>query len=278
MRNPSRPPRALRAPGRVGVLVLAASLALAPAPSEAIAPVLLLLVKEVARNVAESMIKDALLSGLEGTGCKGIALANALRALDQQRGGGMSAMSAMAGLPTMPSLPGAMPAGLAGGLGGAVPADVAAKMASLMPGMGQLPAGIGLDPGQMAMLANLQQSMAEPLSPQETIATIDELADLGFLPKPVQSELKECMVVLPTSIAALGMGMGMLKPIVPKLRQARAELHALSPAEQDEVAVALAQEIAPLPAEQRAEFVESLGSGFFPPRVVAGVKGRLGVR
>jgi hypothetical protein len=151
-------------------------------------------------------------------------------------------------------------------------------MAALMPGAGQLPAGMALDPEQMAMLAQLQQSMAEPLSPQETIATIDELADLGFLPKPIQSELKECMVVLPTSIVALGMGMGMLKPIVPKLRQARAELHALSPAEQDEVAVALAEEIAPLPAEQRAEFVDQLGSGFFPPRVVAGVKERLGGR
>jgi hypothetical protein len=46
----------------------------------------------------------------------------------------------------------------------------------------------------------------------------------------------------------------------------------------DEVAVALAQEIAPLPAEQRAEFVDQLGSGFFPPRVVAGVKERLGAR
>jgi len=120
--------------------------------------------------------------------------------------------------------------------------------------------------------------MAEPLSPQETVATIDELADLGFLPKPIQKELKECMVVLPTSIAALGMGMAMLKPVVPQLRQARAELHALSPAEQDEVAIALAQEIAPLPAEQRAQFVEHLGSGFFPPRVVAGVKERLGAR
>ena len=193
---------------------------------------------------------------------------------------GMSGISGMSGLQKMPSVPGlgGLPAGLAGGMGGAVPADLAAKMAALMPGAGQLPAGMGLEPDQMAMLARLQQSMAEPLSPQETIATLDELADLGFLPKPIQNELKECMVVLPTSIAALGMGMAMLKPVVPQLRQARAELHALSPAEQDEVAIALAQEIAPLPAEQRAQFVEHLGSGFFPPRVVAGVKERLGAR
>ncbi|MEO5845131.1 MAG: hypothetical protein ABIQ33_09845 [Caldimonas sp.] len=301
--------------------MLAAALALAPAPSEAIAPVLLLLAKQIARNVAESMIKDAILAGLEGMGCKGIALANALRALDLRRGGGgavgmlgasglpagaanLAAMSGMSGLPKMPSMPatgavpgmpslqgmagmsglpgmpgqpglGALSAGLPGGVGGAVPTDIMAKMTTLMPGVGQMPMGMGITPEQMAML---QQAMAEPLSPQETIATIDELADLGFLPRPIQSELKECMVVLPTSIAALGMGMGMLKPVVPMLRQARAELHALTPAEQDDIAVALADEIGPLPAAQRAEFVDYLGSGFFPPRVVAAVKARLGAR
>jgi len=313
MRHGSASPGAHRTSGRLGALALSAALALAPQPSEAIAPVLLMLAKQVAKSVAESMIKDAILSSLEGMGCKGIAMANALRALDAKRGGaslgvlgaaglpggavslrggapgvpglggmsGMSGMPGMSGLPGMPVLPpglGTLPGGLAGGAGDAVPADVAAKMAGLMPGGGQLPAGLGLDPEQMAMLAGLQKSMAEPLSPQETIATLDELADLGFLPRPIQSELKECMVVLPTSIVALGMGMGMLKPIVPQLRQARAELHALTPAEQDELAVALAEEIAPLPAAQRAEFVDQLGAGFFPPRVVAGVKERLGAR
>jgi len=317
MSNESRSSDAPRPASRLGAFIVAATLALAPAPSEAIAPVLLMLVKQIARDVAESMLENAILSGLEGMGCKGIALANALRALDLKRGSGGAAlgllgatrlpsgaaalpagvigmpglsgmpgmsglggMAGMSGLQKLPSVPGlgGLSAGLAGGMNGAVPADMAAKMAALMPSAGQLPAGMGLEPDQMAMLVRLQQSMAEPLSPQETIATIDELADLGFLPKPIQNELKECMVVLPTSIAALGMGMAMLKPVVPQLRQARAELHALSPAEQDEVAIALAQEIAPLPAEQRARFVEHLGSGFFPPRVVAGVKERLGAR
>jgi len=98
------------------------------------------------------------------------------------------------------------------------------------------------------------------------------------LPKAVQTELKECMLVLPASIPALGMGMAMLKPIVPQLRQAREQMRSLSPAEQDEVAAALAAEIAPLPKEQRAEFIEHLGSGFFPPRVSDGVKQRLAVK
>ena len=151
-------------------------------------------------------------------------------------------------------------------------------MQRLMPSASELPAGAGPGPDQRATLANLQQSMSQPLSPPETIATIDELADLGFLPKSVQGELKQCMVVLPTSIPALGMAMGMLKPVVPQLRQAQAGLQALSPAELDEVAAALAAQIAPLPAEQRAEFTEFLGSGFFPPRVVTGAKARLAAK
>jgi hypothetical protein len=97
---------------------------------------------------------------------------------------------------------------------GTIPPEMAARMSAMMPAGGQMPAGLG--PDQMAMMARLQQAMGEPLSPAETVATIDELAELGFLPKPIQAELKECsMVVLPTSTVALGMGMGMLRLIIP---------------------------------------------------------------
>ena len=266
----------MRAAGRCAAVMLALAVALTPIRSDAIAPALLLLVKHIAKDLAQSMLKDALLSGLSGMGCKGIALANALQALDRRGGAGVGP-GPMGGLPKMPA---GMPnlggmTGMPAGLGGAIPADVAAQMRALMPGLGQLPAGAGIDPDQIAMLAGIQQAMGEPLSPPQTVAAIDELAELGFLPPAIQAELKECMVVLPSSIPALGMGMGMLRPIVPQLRQARDELRALSPAEQDEVADALAREIAPLPADQRAEFVEYLGAGFFPPRISAGVKARL---
>ena len=256
----------MRAAGRCAAVTLALAVALAPIRSDAIAPALLLLVKHIAKDLAQSMLKDALLSGLSGMGCKGIALGNALQALDRRGGAGVGP-GPMGGLPKMPA---GMP-----NLGGAIPADVAAHMRALMPGLGQLPAGAGMGPDQIAMLAGIQQAMGEPLSPPQTVAAIDELAELGFLPPAIQAELKECMVVLPSSVPALGMGMGMLEPIVPQLRQARDELRALSPAEQDEVADALAREIAPLPADQRAEFVEYLGAGFFPPRISAGVKARL---
>lgn len=270
---------------RVLTLACAAALATAPAPSAAIAPALLFMVKQIAQQAATSMIKDTLLSSLNGMGCKGMALANALAALDA-RGGGAGALlggmpklpvgMAMPNMPTMPTLPGA--AGMTlGGMpqGMAIPPEMAAKMGTMMPGGGQLPPGMGLDPEQMAMLTQMQRSMNEPLSPTETLATIDELFELGFLPKSIQGEFKECMVLVPATIPALGMGMGLMKPMIPQLRRAHDELRALSPAEQDEVAATLAQELRALPTDQRAALLEHLDSGFFPPRVAQGAKAGL---
>jgi hypothetical protein len=175
---------------------------------------------------------------------------------------------------TMPGIPGGM--GLPNLPGGAgIPADMAAKLSEMMPDAGQLPPGMALDPDQMAMLADMQQAMSEPLSPPETLSTIDELFELGLLPKAMQTELKECMVLVPATIPALGMGMGMVKPMIPRFREARAELQALSPAEQDEVADILAREMESLSDDQRAAFMETLDSGFFPTRVSEGVKAQL---
>lgn len=244
---------------RALTVAFAAALATAPAPSEAIAPALLFMIKQMAQQAATSMIKDTLLSSLNGMGCKGMALANALTALDA-RGGGARAL--LGGMPKMP-------------VGMAMPPEMAARMGAMMPGGGQLPPGMGLGPEQMAMLAQVQRSMNEPLSQPETLATIDELFELGFLPKSIQGELKECMVLVPATIPALGMGMGMMKPMIPQLRQARDEMRALSPAEQDEIAAVLAQELKGLPADQRAALVEHLDSGFFPPRVAQGAKAGL---
>lgn len=283
---------------RPGVLALAVSLVAVPAPSQAIAPALLVLVKQIAQQTATSMIKDALLSSLSGMGCKGVALANALNAFDMRRaaGGagmlaGMPKMTPGMALPQMPQLP-QMPAGmtmpgmpagaglLMGGLpaGASIPPEIAARMTALMPGAGTMPAGMGLDADQMALLQRAQQAMSEPLSPPETVATIDELSELGFVPKAMQAELKECMVLVPGAVPALGMGMALMKPMIPQLRQARDSLHALPPAEQDEVAATLAQEVSALPADQRAALMEHLDSGFYPARISDAVKARAGSR
>ena len=263
-------------------LALAFSLALLlPATSDAVAPALLFMIKQIAQQTATSMLKDALLSGLSGMGCKGIALSNAIAAVELRKGGVVGATAtAMPTLPvgvSMPNLGTMTGIGAVNGIGpiAGMPPEMAAKMSSFMPGLGQLPAGMALDPEQAEMMARMQQSMGQPLSPPETLRVIDDLFELGFLPKPIQAEFKECMVLVPASVPALGMGMGMMKPMIPQLRQARDELRALSPQEQDEVAAVLAQEVRPLPAEQRAAFVEHLDSGFFPPRVAASVRRRL---
>ena len=277
---------------RFGALALAAAMASVPAPSEAIAPLLLVVLRQIAQDAAKSMLKDMLLSSLRDTGCKGMALADALEGLNlRSAASGAGRMPALPAGMAMPNLPGAMGGGpklsaglgmaMGGGLSQGIPADVAAKMGSLMPGvsgMGQLPAGLALDPDQMAGLASIQQAMSQPLSPPETLAAIDALFEVGFLPKAMHAELKECMLLVPAAAQALGMGMGMLKPMIPQLRQAREELHALPVGEQDEVAAALAQDLKALPASERTAAIEYFDSGFFPKRVSDGVKARLAGR
>jgi len=305
---------------RIAAITLACTLALAPAPGAAIAPVLLLLVKQIVKDAAQSMLKDMLLSTLNGMGCKGMAIANALEALDLRKGGagaggmmgllgggmpkmppgmtmpGMPPGMSMPGMPagmqmpqmpagmTLPPMPGGMaipgmPGGLGGlgamggmGLGGPGSEEMMARMRAMMPAAGQLPAGTGVDPEQMA---RMMQAMSQPLSPPETLAVIDEMTEIGFLPKAMQAELKECMVLLPAAAPALGMGMGMLKPILPQLRQARDQLHALPPAEQDELVAALAPDMQALPAAERKVFLDFLDSGFFPKRIADGLRAQL---
>ena len=253
---------------RLCALTLAAALLLPPAPSHAIAPLLLVMLKQLAQDAAKSMLKDMLLSQLNGMGCKGMALANALQ--------GMTLRGVLRGVAGSALPPMGMPMGM--GMPAGLPPEMAAKMGSLVPGLGQLPPGMALDPEQMAAMAGLQQAMSQPLSPRETLASIDALTELGFLPRPVQAELKECMLLIPGAAQALGMGMSMLQPMIPQLRQARAELHALPVAEQDEVAAALAQDLSSLSIEERKALADFLDSGFFPKRVADGVKAHMAAR
>lgn len=276
------------------VTALAALLLLAPLPGAALAPVIALMVKQMVQQSVTSMLKDTLLNSLRGMGCKGIALSNAITALDARGGGraaltgglqGLAGMGGPAGMPNMPTLPsmppgvvvpGAMPnvAAIAG-----APPGTAEMLSKMMPGgAGGLPPGAALDPSQMAMLAQAQAMIGRPTSPAETLSTIDEMTEIGLLPKPMQTELKECMTLLPQAAPAMGMAMGMLAPMLPKMREARDQMHALPPAEQDEVAATIAQELQSASGEDRRLFLESLGGGFFPPRVADGVKARLGAK
>jgi hypothetical protein len=272
---------------RVSICLLAGALTLAPQHGSAIVPALMMMIRQAARQAATSMIKDSLASSVRGMGCKGMAVTNALATLD--RGGVGRSMpggigATRAGMGAMPGGMGAMPGGMGampGGMG-AMPggmgmsADMSGQLAALLPEGGRLPPGTGTagaDP--QAMMARIQQAMGQPLSPAETSATLDELAELGFLPRAMQAELKECMVLVPSAGASLGMAMGMFRSMLPQLRQARETLNALSPAEQDEVAASLVGDLKGVSAEDRALMLEHLESGFFPPRVSAAVKAGL---
>lgn len=255
---------------RSGALALAATFALASAPSDAIAPMVAMFAKQMVQDAVMSTIKEALLGSLRDQGCKGIALANAISTL-------ADAGKVKGGLPTMPNMPGgfSMPSGMA--MPGGMPA-MGGMLGKLAPNAGSLPADMALSAEQIEMMAEAQAAMSQPLSPLETMNTIDELSELGFLPKPVQTELKQCLVLLPQAAAPLGMGMAMLKPMIPQIREGRDMLFAASPAEQDELAVTLAQELKSVPARERKDFIELLDGGFFPPRVSEGVKARLGAK
>lgn len=176
-------------------------------------------------------------------------------------------MPAVPGLPTVPGMAGMT--GMTGmtGMGGmsGLPPDMAAQMNGMLAGM--MPGG-GLDAEQAASVAELQRLMGAPLSPLETIATINEMSELGLLSAAMSTELKECLLVLPQSAPGMGAAMGMMKPMLSKFREARDEMRALSPAEQDELAASLAEELDKLPAADRKPMLTELGSGLFPPRVV----------
>ena len=261
---------------RAALTALALTLALPAPPSHALAPVIAMLGKKLLQDMLTSTLKGMLLDSLSGLGCKGTALANGIRSLGTFKGAGagvMSGMFAMPSIPAMPSMHG-MPGvpstpGMPGMAG--MPPEIAAMMSRMM-------SGGGLNAEQTELLADLKDSMGAPLSPQETLATIDEMGELGLLPPAMASELKECLLVLPQSAQALGMGMGMMKTMLPQFREARDEMRRLSPLEQDELAATLAQELDQAPEADRKRMLTELRGGLFPTRVVDALSKRYGVR
>jgi hypothetical protein len=266
---------------RVTLGAVAITLTLASAPSQAIAPIIALFAKQMLKDMVTSTAKSMLLGSLDGMGCKGQALANAITSVGNV--GADPGMPAGTALPTMPTMPGmsALPGGMPmmPGMGTLPPGspDMAAMMARMMPG-GAMPPGMALAPEQAAMLARLQGGMSAPLAPAETLATIDEMSELGLLSPALNAELKECMVLLPQAAPAMGMAMGMMKPMLPQFRDARDQMRALSPEEQDELAASLGQELDKASAQDRKAMLGELGGGVFPPRVVQTLNQRYGVK
>ena len=128
---------------RAALTTAAITLALMATPSQAIAPLIALLGKQLLQDMVMTPAKSMLMDSLRGTGCKGTALANALDSFGSIKGGGLGVLR---------GLPGA--AGV-GGMGG-MPPEMAAQMAGMMP-------GAGLDAEQSASVAELQRLMGAPL-------------------------------------------------------------------------------------------------------------------
>ena len=84
------------------------------------------------------------------------------------------------------------------------------------------------------------------------------------------------MLVLPQSAPAMSMAMLMMKPMLPQMREARREMQALTPAEQDELAASLALEFDQLSAAERKRMLAELGGGLFPAREVGLLNKRYG--
>ena len=267
--------------GRATLRTLAVTLALASLPSQAIAPVIAFFAKQLLQDMVTTSAKSMLLGSLNGMGCKGQALANAITSV-----GNIGAVHGMPAGMALPTMPGAMP-GLPGGMPvmpgmSALPPgspDMAAMMARVTAGAAMPPGmGMGLDPEQTAMLAKLQGGMSAPLPAAETLATIDEMSELGLLSPSMNAEFKECMVLMPQAAPAMGLAMGMMKPMLPQFRDARDQMRALSPEEQDELAASLGQELDKAPATGRKAMLTELGGGLFPPRVVQTLNQRYGVK
>jgi len=82
------------------------------------------------------------------------------------------------------------------------------------------------------------------------------------------------MTLLPQTVPAMGSAMGMMRSFLPQFRQARDEMRALSPDEQDELAASLGVELEKVPADERKAVLNELGNGLFPPRVVENLNRR----
>lgn len=162
--------------------------------------------KKLLQDMLQNSLKDMLLASVSGMGCKGTALANGIRSAGSLKGMASGLVPNTAAMPNLQGMPGMT--GVAG-----VPPEIAAMMSRMMPG--GVPSS-GLNAEQTQMLAALTGSMGAPLSPQETMGTIDEMIELGLIPKATGSDLKDCLVVLPQSAQPLGIAMGMMKSTLPQ--------------------------------------------------------------
>ena len=130
----------------------------------------------------------------------------------------------------------------------------------------------------MAILGQIQDSMAKPLSRSETRAVFDELAQLGVLTPDLHNQINECILLAPPSAdKSLGQAGAMFKStVLPQLRSTKVQLTTLPPEQQLQLVDEMSQALEEADPHDRKAFFDGLGQGFFPQFVVDGVKAKIG--
>jgi hypothetical protein len=146
--------------------------------------------------------------------------------------------------------------------------------------MGMAPSRGTLTPEQMqksaAVMGQMQDAMAHPLSRAETLTVFDDLQGMGMLTADMHAQARECILLAPESAAqAIGGSGAMFKSVLlPALGDMRARLAALPPDQQQQLADELSQALREAKPADRKAFREGLGAGFFPPAVLQQLRAR----
>ena len=141
--------------------------------------------------------------------------------------------------------------------------------------------GMHLTPEQQAMMqkamSQMQTASAQPLSPIETAAVFDELADLGLVSDSMRKEAKDCITSAPPgSTDAVGSAGAMLRStVIPAARQAKDRMANLSPDEQKQLVEGMVEALNSASPADRKAFFDGMGLGFFPAPVVEQVRARV---
>ena len=250
-------------PSVPAAIALSLAVFLQPVRGVAQAPQMVSMARQILQNVVLGSVKNELIGSLAGLGCRGSTIA--LLAAAASAGGAKGAAAAAVG-----------PRATMGGM------DPAAMQRAMEMAQKQMGAqGMQLSPEQQALMqkamSQMQTASSQPLSPAETAAVFDELADLGLVSDSMRKEAKDCISAAPPgSTESLGSAGAMIRStVVPAARQAKERMANLSPDEQKQLADGVVEALASATPADRKAFFDGLGLGFFPAPVVEQVRARV---
>jgi hypothetical protein len=264
----------MRVPRYAGVVLLTALTYPATGVGQAQVSMIASLGKQILQNVIFGSVKNEMIGSLAGMGCKGATIAGLAAAANA--GGPKGAAGALTGGAAMRAGPGSMPLGTGG-----TSAMDPAMMQKAMEMVQQQVAQGRMSPDQAAMaqkmMAQMQGSMSQPLSRDETKAVFDEMADMGLLTETMRDEAKDCITyAAPGAGDSLGSAGAMLKTtVLPAARQARERMAATTPEEQKQLADGMVDALNSASPADRKAFFDGMGAGFFPQPVIEQVRARV---